>query len=61
MADQSTPIMGWPQLGSFGAFLVMVAVMTVQAAARTLHYVRHGVPDHALPLTQASPKETPGA
>jgi hypothetical protein len=53
--------MGWPQLGSFGAFLVMVAVMTVQAAARTLHYVRHGVPDHALPLTQASPKETPGA
>ena len=64
MAAQSTPIMGWPQLGSFGAFLVMTAVMTLQAGARTVHYVRHGVPDHALPLTAQSPtasKETPGA
>lgn len=64
MADQSTPIMGWPQLGSFGAFLVMIAVMTLQAGARTLHYLRHGVPDHALPITAQSPsasKETPGA
>lgn len=64
MSDQSTPIMGWPQMGSFGAFLVMIAVMTVQAGARTLHYVRHGVPDHALPHAAQSPsasKETPGA
>lgn len=44
MAAQSTPIMGWPQLGSFGAFVLMAAVMTVQAAARTVHYVRHGAP-----------------
>lgn len=48
MAALSTPIMGWPQLGSFGAFIVMVAVMTLQAAARTLHYVRHGAPAPAL-------------
>ena len=64
MSDQSTPIMGWPQMGSFGAFLVMIAVMTVQAGARTLHYVRHGVPDHALSAAAQSPsasKETPGA
>ncbi|AXK46661.1 TRAP transporter small permease [Brachybacterium saurashtrense] len=47
MAAQSTPIMGWPQLGSFGAFLVMVAVMTVQAGVRTLHYARHGAPTPA--------------
>ncbi|MFC0672742.1 TRAP transporter small permease [Brachybacterium hainanense] len=45
MAAQSTPIMGWPQLGSFGAFILMVAVMTLQAAARTLHYLRHGAPE----------------
>lgn len=44
MAAQSTPIMGWPQLGSFSAFIVMVAVMAIQAAARTIHYVRHGAP-----------------
>src|SRR5699024_3606080 len=40
MAAQSTPIMGWPQLGSFSAFIVMVAVMAVQAGARTVHCIR---------------------
>src|SRR5699024_3405986 len=45
MAAQSTPIMGWPQLGSFSAFIVMVAVMAVQAGARTVHCIRHGIPD----------------
>lgn len=77
MAAQSTPIMGWPQLGSFSAFIVMVAVMAIQAGARTIHYVRHGVPDDGIATvppghpdapsaqddapTQDSPKETPGA
>jgi TRAP-type C4-dicarboxylate transport system permease small subunit len=77
MADQSTPIMGWPQLGSFSAFLVMVAVMAVQAGARTVHYLRHGDPDDGIATvppghpeppstpgtapTQDSPKENPGA
>ncbi|WP_114856240.1 TRAP transporter small permease [Brachybacterium sp. YJGR34] len=56
MAAQSTPIMGWPQLGSFGAFLVMVAVMALQAGARTVHLLRHGVPAEGTP-TQVSPKE----
>ena len=77
MAAQTTPIMGWPQLGSFSAFIVMVAVMAVQAGARTVHYIRHGLPDdgiatvppgHPEPTsprdgtpTQDSPKENPGA
>ena len=72
MAAQSTPIMGWPQLGSFSAFIVMVAVMALQAGARTLHYIRHGVPadplastppGHPQPATpvQDSSKENPGA
>lgn len=66
MADQSTPIMGWPQLGSFSAFIVMVAVMAIQAGARTLHYVRHGAPapghgpETSGPVQDLS-KETPGA
>lgn len=73
MADQSTPIMGWPQLGSFSAFIVMVAVMAIQAGARTVHSLRHGLPDDgaaASPIappaaedtpTQDLPKENPGA
>lgn len=77
MADQSTPIMGWPQLGSFSAFIVMVAVMALQAGARTVHYIRHGVPGEGIGAahpggpdapsaqhdspTQDSPKENPGA
>lgn len=40
----STPIMGWPQLGSFAAFILMAAVMTLQSALRTVTYVRHGAP-----------------
>lgn len=70
MAAQSTPIMGWPQLGSFSAFIVLVAVMAIQAGARTVHYLRHGVPADGIATvppgspdapTQDSPKETPGA
>ncbi|HLQ81506.1 MAG TPA: TRAP transporter small permease [Brachybacterium sp.] len=77
MAAQSTPIMGWPQLGSFSAFIVMVAVMAVQAGARTVHCIRHGIPDdgsatvppgHPGPASPQdgtpspdSPKEDPGA
>src|SRR5699024_10569904 len=40
MAAQSTPLMGWPQLGSFSAFIVLVAVMAVQAGARSVHCIR---------------------
>lgn len=73
MAAQSTPIMGWPQLGSFSAFIVMVAVMAIQAGARTVYSFRHGLPDDGAAAspsappatedtpTQDSPKENPGA
>lgn len=57
MAAQSTPIMGWPQLGSFGAFLVMVALMTVQAGARTVHLARHGAPAPTSGPAATDPKE----
>lgn len=76
MAAQSTPIMGWPQLGSFSAFIVLVGVMAIQAGARTVHYLRHGVPEDGIATvppghpeapstqdaapTQDSPKENPG-
>lgn len=58
MAAQSTPIMGWPQLGSFSAFIVMVAVMAIQAGARTVHLWRHGPAETP---TQHLSKETPDA
>lgn len=58
MAQQSTPIMGWPQLGSFSAFIFMVAAMTVQAAVRTLTVIRTGVPHHVSTLTEGPVMET---
>lgn len=59
MAAQQTPIMGWPQLGSFGAFIVMVVCLTIQAAARTVYFIRHGVtrPEHD---SDVSPVESSG-
>ena len=33
MSQQITPIMEWPQLGSFAAFVVMTACLSIQAAA----------------------------
>ncbi|MEX5269696.1 TRAP transporter small permease [Kocuria sabuli] len=46
IAEQTSPIMGWPQLGSFSAFIVMTACLALQAAARTYLLWRHG-PAHA--------------
>lgn len=57
MAAQQTPIMGWPQLGSFGAFIVMVVCLTIQAAARTWYFIRTGVGEHD---STVSPVETSG-
>lgn len=51
MAAQSTPIMGLPQLGSFGAFIVMTFVMCLQAIARVVHIVRNGPPERITDLT----------
>lgn len=42
MADQVTPIMEWPQLGSFAAFIVMTACLSVQAAARAWFFHKDG-------------------
>ena len=43
----STPIMGWPNLGSFAAFILMAAVMTIQAALRTYAYTCGGAPHNS--------------
>lgn len=67
MAEQQTLIMGWPQLGSFGAFIVMTACMAVQSAARAWFFWKHGAiretePSTHLPTEAAlKEKETYGA
>lgn len=42
MSAQATPIMGWPQIGSFAAFIVMTACLSIQAAIRSWYFFRHG-------------------
>ncbi|WP_022867772.1 TRAP transporter small permease [Schaalia vaccimaxillae] len=42
MAQQETPIMGWPQLGSFMAFIVMTAVLCIQALVRAWYFYKNG-------------------
>lgn len=42
MSQQITPIMEWPQLGSFAAFVVMTACLSVQAAARAWFFYKNG-------------------
>ncbi|QPK82083.1 TRAP transporter small permease [Schaalia sp. ZJ405] len=42
MGQQVTPIMGWPQLGSFSSFIVMTACLGIQAAARAWFFHRDG-------------------
>ncbi|MBF0939478.1 MAG: TRAP transporter small permease [Schaalia georgiae] len=42
MAQQVTPIMGLPQIGSFSAFIAMCACLSAQAAVRAWHFARHG-------------------
>lgn len=37
MAQQTTPIMGWSQIGSFSAFVLMALSMTVQGAIRVYY------------------------
>lgn len=59
MAQQSTPILGWPQLGSFAAFIFMTATMAVQATIRTLFVIKHGIPQHVPTLTEGPVAEGP--
>lgn len=42
MAEQFTPIMGLPQIGSFAAFIVMCACLSVQAFVRAYFFARNG-------------------
>lgn len=42
MADQVTPILGWPQLGSFAAYIVMSACLSAQAFARAWFFAKTG-------------------
>ncbi|MCF2710171.1 TRAP transporter small permease [Schaalia hyovaginalis] len=42
MSAQITPIMGWPQIGSFAAFIVMTACLSIQAAVRAWFFYRKG-------------------
>lgn len=57
MAQQTTPIMGWPQIGSFAAFIVMVAAMAVQAGARTYYIAKNGVPHHVPTMENPTPTQ----
>ena len=42
MAQQETPIMGWPQLGSFASFIVMTTCLCIQAAVRAWYFYKNG-------------------
>ena len=42
MSAQITPIMGWPQIGSFSAFIVMTAALSIQAFVRAWFFHRDG-------------------
>ena len=57
MAAQETLVMGWPQLGSFGAFIVMSACLSIQAAARAYFFWKDGAPRDIEPGTDV-PTET---
>ena len=67
MAEQRTLIMGWPQLGSFGAFIVMTGCMTIQSAARAWFFwkqgaIRQNEPETHLPTSAGlKNQETYGA
>ncbi|QWW18709.1 TRAP transporter small permease subunit [Schaalia sp. 19OD2882] len=57
MSAQVTPIMGWPQLGSFAAFIVMTACLGVQAAVRAWFFWRHGAL-HSIDIgTEVAPED----
>lgn len=57
MAAQETLVMGWPQLGSFAAFIVMSACLSIQAAARAYFFWKNGAPRDVEPGTDV-PTET---
>lgn len=60
MAAQSTPIMGWPMLGSFSAFIVMSLCLAIQAAARAYYFKKYGSPRQLEPGTETdSDPDTP--
>lgn len=57
MAAQETLIMGWPQLGSFAAFIVMTACLAVQAAARAWYFHKQGAIRESEPGTDVPTEE----
>ncbi|MDC4233337.1 TRAP transporter small permease subunit [Actinomyces sp. B33] len=42
MSQQETPIMGWPQLGSFAAFIVMTTCLCIQSIVRAWYFHKDG-------------------
>lgn len=42
LVEQITPILGWPRIGSFAAFILMTVALTVQCLARAVHIARGG-------------------
>lgn len=44
---QITPILGWPRFGSFAAFMLMAACLSVQSLARAWFFARSGADDAA--------------
>ncbi|GAA3286392.1 TRAP transporter small permease [Nesterenkonia halobia] len=42
LVEQVTPILGWPRMGSFAAFILMTIALTVQSLARAVHIARGG-------------------
>ena len=57
MAAQETLIMGWPRLGSFGAFIVMTACLSIQAAARAWFFHKTGAIRESEPGTDIPTEE----
>lgn len=57
MAAQETLILGWPQLGSFAAFIVMTACLSIQAAARAWFFARNGAIREVEPGTDIPTEE----
>lgn len=59
LVEQVTPILGWPRMGSFAAFILMTLALTVQSLARAVHIARGGAESVPGPAGQA-PEEVHG-
>lgn len=46
LSEQTTPILGWPMIGSFAAFIAMCICLTVQSLALAVHVARTGHTEH---------------